>query len=82
VGGTEVLKGGVGAAIEAGSVNTPGTAGASDSAVNSNRETPIAGDGIGAVGEDGVSVGTAGTPLAVEITENGEGGGDGDIEMS
>jgi COMPASS component BRE2 len=82
VGGTEVLKGGVGAAIDSVSANTPGTAGASDSAANSNRETPIAADGVGGVAEDGVSVGTAGTPLAVEITGDGDRDGDGDVDMT
>ncbi|OGE54958.1 hypothetical protein PENARI_c005G12264 [Penicillium arizonense] len=82
VGGAEVLKGGVGAAIDSVSANTPGTAGASDSAANSNRETPIAADGVGGVAEDGVSVGTAGTPLAVEITGDGDGDGDGDVDMT
>ena len=77
VGGAEVLKGGVGAALDSALAHTPGTAGASDSAANSNRETPAAGD-VGSHGlEDAMSVGTAGTPN-VEV----QGDGDGDVEMT
>ncbi|OQE81029.1 hypothetical protein PENNAL_c0042G06119 [Penicillium nalgiovense] len=75
VGGAEVLKGGVGAALDSTLAHTPGTAGASDSAANSNCETPAAGD-VGNHGlEDAMSVGTAGTPN-VEVQ------GDGDVEMT
>ena len=70
-----MLKGGVGAALDSTLAHTPGTAGASDSAANSNRETPAAGD-VGNHGlEDAMSVGTAGTPN-VEVQ------GDGDVEMT
>jgi COMPASS component BRE2 len=78
VGGAEVLKGGVGAALDyALAANTPGTAGASDSAANSNRETPAAGDVGNQPVQDTTSIGTAGTPN-VEV----QGDGDGDVEMT
>jgi COMPASS component BRE2 len=61
VGGSEVLKGGVGAALDS-AVSAPG---ASESAANSNQATPTA-TGDTATGnpvlEDAMSVGTAGTP--------------------
>ncbi|KAJ5774671.1 hypothetical protein N7457_009567 [Penicillium paradoxum] len=75
VGGTEVLKGGVGAALDSALAHTPGTAAASDSAANSNRETPAAGDVGNHIIEDAMSVGTAGTPN-VEVQA------DGDVEMT
>ena len=78
VGGADVLKGGVGAALDYAIVaNTPGTAGASDSAANSNRETPAAGDAVNQPVQDAMSVGTAGTPN-VDV----QGDGDGDVEMT
>ncbi|KAJ5468718.1 hypothetical protein N7475_006470 [Penicillium sp. IBT 31633x] len=73
VGGAEVLKGGVGAALDSTLAHTPPTAGATDSAANSNRETPAAGD-VGNHIEDAMSVGT-GTPN-VEVQA------DGDVEMT
>ncbi|KAJ5101446.1 hypothetical protein NUU61_003668 [Penicillium alfredii] len=88
VGGSEVLKGGVGAALDsAASAPTPGSApgaaGASDSAANSNRETPIAaGDPASGnpTAEDAMSVGTAGTPS--HVVEAPATTGDGDVEMT
>lgn len=81
VGGAEVLKGGVGAALDyALAAHTPGTAGASDSAANSNRATPAAVD-PGNQALDAMSVGTAGTPN-IEVQGDGDGDGDGDVEMT
>ncbi|KAJ5261457.1 Concanavalin A-like lectin/glucanases superfamily [Penicillium angulare] len=70
VGGSEVLKGGVGAALDGASSaptpgSVPGAAGASDSAANSNQPTPAANGDVpvgNSAGEDTLSVGTAGTP--------------------
>ncbi|KAJ5343574.1 Concanavalin A-like lectin/glucanase [Penicillium brevicompactum] len=77
VGGAEVLKGGVGAAMDyAMAANTPGTAGASDSAVNSNHETPAAGDAGTQPAAEAVSIGVD-TPT-IEV----QGDGDGDVEMT
>lgn len=86
VGGSEVLRAGVGAALDSAASapipgSAPGAAGASDSAANSDQATPItAGDIAGGyLGlEDTVSVGTAGTPnpaaetLAAEVDEDVE----------
>ncbi|KAJ5611461.1 Concanavalin A-like lectin/glucanases superfamily [Penicillium herquei] len=87
VGGSEVLKGGVGAALDAaGSAATPGSvagaAGASDSAANSHQHTPAAnGDFLAnSIGEDSMSVGTAGTPrITVDTPMDGQ---DEDVEMT
>lgn len=88
VGGSEVLKGGVGAAIDsANAAPTPGSphgaTGASNSAANSNRATPAV-TGDAAVGastmEDAMSVGTAGTPNL--SAEGRAAGADGDVEMN
>lgn len=70
VGSSEAVKGGVGIALEATSVQVPksselGVAGAYDSAANSNQATPAATGDIylgNHVGEDSMSVATAGTP--------------------
>jgi COMPASS component BRE2 len=75
VGGAEVLKGGVGAALDSALAHTPGTIGASDSAANSNRATPAAGDVGNHALEDAMSVGTASTPN-VEVQA------DGDVDMT
>lgn len=87
VGGSEVLKGGVGAALDAaGSAPTPGSvpgvAGASDSAGNSNQPTPAGTGDVGgnSIGEDTMSVGTAGTPRITVDTPAA--GPDDDVEMS
>ena len=79
VGGSEVLKGGVGAALDS-AVSAPG---ASESAANSNQATPAA-TGDAAAGnpalEDTMSIGTAGTPNpAVEASAAGA---DEDVEMT
>ncbi|KAJ5198437.1 uncharacterized protein N7498_007554 [Penicillium cinerascens] len=79
VGGSEVLKGGVGAALDS-AVSAPG---ASESAANSNQPTPAA-TGDAAAGnpalEDTMSIGTAGTPNpAVEASVAGA---DEDVEMT
>ncbi|KAG0158718.1 hypothetical protein PDIDSM_6237 [Penicillium digitatum] len=73
--GTEGLKGVVGVALDSTLAHTPGTAGASDSAANSNRETPAAGDLPTHSLEDAMSIEIAGTP-------NVEMQGDGDVEMT
>jgi hypothetical protein len=79
VGGSEVLKGGVGAALDS-AVSGPG---ASESAANSNQATPAATGDAAAVNpglEDTMSVGTAGTPLpAVDASAAGA---DEDVEMT
>jgi COMPASS component BRE2 len=79
VGGSEVLKGGVGAALDS-AVSGPG---ASESAANSNQATPAATGDAAAVNpglEDTMSVGTAGTPLpAVDASAAGA---DDDVEMT
>lgn len=88
VGGSEVLKGGVGAALDSAASaptpsSAPGAAGASDSAANSNQATPAAtGDAVAGnpTSEDAMSVGTAGTPShTVEAPATGP---DEDVEMT
>ncbi|KAJ5692037.1 hypothetical protein N7462_001460 [Penicillium macrosclerotiorum] len=69
VGGSDVLQGGVGAALDSAVSATSGP-GASDSAANSNRATPaINRETVTAANpppEDAMSVGTAGTPSHVQ----------------
>jgi len=81
VGGSEVLKGGVGAALDS-AVPAPG---ASESAANSNQATPAA-TGNTAAGnpaqEDAVSVGTAGTPNLAVVIPAPASRADEDVEMT
>ncbi|KAJ5152815.1 uncharacterized protein N7482_009293 [Penicillium canariense] len=83
VGGSDVLQGGVGAALDSAISATAGAAGASDSAANSNQATPAATVDAAAANpvlEDAMSVDTAGTPNhAVEAPAVGS---DEDVEMS
>ncbi|KAJ5667907.1 uncharacterized protein N7477_006477 [Penicillium maclennaniae] len=74
VGGSEVLKGGVGAALDS-AVSGPGV---SESAANSNQATPAATGNLAL--DDTMSVGTAGTPLpAADVPAVGA---DEDVEMT
>ena len=71
VGGSEVLKGGVGAALDS-------AVGTADSATNSNQPTPaVTGDTVvgNSVVEDAMSVGTAETPAAATAADE-------DVEMT
>jgi COMPASS component BRE2 len=68
VGGSEVLQGGVGAALDSVLAPTPGLAGASDSAANSNQATPAPIVDVPNSVDESNGAGTAETPsVAVEI---------------
>ncbi|CAL5866659.1 uncharacterized protein PFLUO_LOCUS868 [Penicillium psychrofluorescens] len=85
VGGSEVLQGGVGAALDS-AVSAATPAGVSDSAANSNHQTPTAtGDAAGNLPpEDAMSVGTPNHAVDSSVGAEGPAAteADGDVEMS
>ncbi|KAJ5110709.1 hypothetical protein N7532_001244 [Penicillium argentinense] len=80
VSGSEVLQGGVGAALDSVLAPTPGLGGASDSAANSNQATPAAVVDVPNSVNENNGAGTAETPsVAVEIPAENP---DEDVEMT